>query len=321
MARRSLKDLKKQLKEQENSKSNNTGGFFYPFWRLPFDCSTRFRVLEDPDQDNPMIVYREWLEHKLDIGDEKVTIPCPKNNGKTVPCPICELSAKLYSADNKVRGKYYYRDGFLILRGLIIKDGLEYDDDEDNSEGQVKVFKMTYQLANKFKAEMGKLDDDEDFWDLDNGLDFEIIKSKQPGDDQDWGKYDLASGFVRKNTSVPEEMRDEIPEDTLLSILHEIPSYDEVHEVLQKHLRDVSGHGDSDADDDDNTESEDDLMEKLNRNKADKKKKKEKKEEKKAKKQEADDDLDEDVTIFDNDDDDDDDVDDLLSILDDDDDD
>ncbi len=267
MSRRSLKDLKEQLAKQGEKKGGNGGGFFYPHWKLPFDGEVRIRITEDPDMDNPFIVYREYLEHKLPIGGENVTIPCPKNNGKNTPCPICELSVKYYKIKTKEsenKGKMYYRDAFVLLRGIIIEDGLQHDDDTD-FVGVQKPFKLTYQMGNKLKAEMGKLED-ETFWDLDEGLDFKIVKSKQVVGEKEYGKYDLASGFVRKSTSVPESYRAELTDKPLSDLIPEIPSYDEVDELLSKHLRELN-EADDDGEDT-NSESESDLMAKLSRNKA-----------------------------------------------------
>jgi len=327
MAKRSLKDLKAQLENNKTDGYNNNDGFFYPFWKLPFDGQVRIRILEDPDQDNPLIIYREYLEHSLFIGGKKVYIPCPKNNGKNTPCPLCEISAKLYKADNKVRGKFFYREAYWLIRAIVISDGLEYKEGMETAQGKCRPFKLSFQLGKKLLAEMGKLDEDETFWDLDDGLDFIIEKSKNQVDDKEYGKYDLASGFVRKNTSIPEEYRENITDEPLSALVPSIPSYDEVQELLDKYIRESSGQSADDDDEDvqDATESESDLMEKLNRNKAavDKKPVTPKVEEKKATKTtkvvEDNDppfDLDEDVDVFDTDSDDDD-SDDILSLLDD----
>lgn len=271
MSRRSLKDLKSQLEKQERSNNNNSGGMYYPHWKLPENGVTKIRILEDPDQENPLIVYVNYLEHRLHIGDNVVNIPCPKNNGKNQACPICELSSKLYKNGNEEKGKYFYRDAYAILRGIITKDGLEYGEDEENVKGQVKAFRFSYQLSKKLKVEIGKLDDEDVFWDLEEGLDFSIEKVMKQVKEKEFANYDLSSGFVRKMSEIPEKYREDIPEEPLSALLPEIPSYDEVSELLDKHQRDVYGKGKSDDSDDDKVETEDDLKAKLNRNKSEKK--------------------------------------------------
>jgi len=322
MSRRSLKDLKAQLAKTSSENSNrDSSGFYYPFWNLPFDGSVRIRIVEDSDQDNPFVVYKEYYEHTINMGDKKLRIPCPKNNGKNTPCPLCEVSAKLYKAGNKDQGKYYYREAFVLLRGVVIEDGLNYEDGAESSVGKTRPFKLTYQLANKLKAEMGKLDDDETFWDLDEGLDFEIVKSKHQVGEKEYGKYDLSSGFVRRTTSVPDEYREGVTDEPLSALIPEIPSYDEVEELFQKHRRSLNGSDDASDDDDVETqESEDDLMAKLNRNRGAEKAEKPKTATSKKATVVVDEDppfdLDDDVTVFDSkaDDDDDDDID-LTALL------
>lgn len=268
--RRSLAALQKQIdtENKDSNTSNNAGGFFYPFWNLPKDGSTRLRILEDPNEDNPFIVYTNYLEHKLEIDDEIVRIPCRKNHGMSENCPICDLSQKYYKANNKVKGKYYYRSKFAILQGLVIDDGLEYEDDEENSVGKVRPFKFSYQLAEKLKADIGKLDEDEVFWDLDEGLDFIIEKQIINDGNRDFPKYDTGSGFARKSTSIPAEYREAIDEDaTLDGLLPKVPDYDEVNDLLQKHLNFINNTSDDDDDDDDMpVASDDDMMEKISRN-------------------------------------------------------
>lgn len=273
MARRSLKGLQDRINSEE-SKGNTTGGFFYPHWKLPFSGSTKVRLLEDPNEDNPFAVYVPFMEHKLNIGEEVVRIPCRRNLGKDHNCPICDLSKKFYDAggeDNEDKGKYYYRDLYAVLRGVITSDGLEYSEDEESAKGKVKVLKFSFQIFNRLKVEIAKLEDDELFWDLDEGLDFEIVKDKQMGKGgKEYGKYDLSSGFVRRASAIPEEWREEIPDTPLSEILPAIPSYDEADEKLQEHLKSMMAET-ADSSDDDNTTSEEDLMEQLNRKRNQKK--------------------------------------------------
>lgn len=280
MARRSLKDLQSKI-NSEGKDSNNNSGLFYPHWNLPFEGATKVRLLEDPNEDNPYAVYVTFMEHRLHIGDDVVRVPCLRNKGKDHNCPICDLAKKFYDADNNDKGKYYYRDMYAVLRGLVTKDGLEYSDGDETATGKVKVFKFSYQIFNKLKAEIAKLDDEDLFWDLDDGLDFSIVKDKQMGQGgKEYGKYDLSSGFVRKPSSINEEWREDIPTDDLNSLLPEIPSYDEADEILQRHLKSLMGESDDSSNDSDSTTSEDDLMEKLKRQRKKKEEEKSKKEEK-----------------------------------------
>ena len=314
MARRSLKALQQRIDTEANSGNNNgnNGGFYYPHWKLPKDGQTKLRIVEDPDMDNEFIVYRDFLEHKLKIDEDWVRIPCLKNLGKDHNCPICTHSSKLYKAGDDVAGKYYYRDMFAVLRGIIIKDGLEYSEDEESQTGKLRPFKFSYQLANTLKAEIGKLDEDDEFWNLEEGIDFIIEKQMVKGKNgEEYGKYDVGSGFARKPTDVT-KYAEVVTDEPLSALLPDIPSYDEAAEILEKHFRSLRGESSTDdGDDAPSTTSEDEVMDKINR--------------RKSKKQEAsveDDDADDPVVDLGEDDDDDSGVDLLAGVdLDDDDDD
>lgn len=264
--KRSLKNLQEKIQEINNNSGRNTGGLYYPHWKLPKDGKTKVRVLEDPDQENPLIVYQQFLEHTLNIDDELVRVPCLRNLGNDHNCPICNISQKYYRNDDKDKGKYYYRDLFAILRGIVTKDGLEYQEGDETATGKVKVFKFSYQLVNKFVAEIGKLDEDDVFWDLDEGIDFIIEKNIQMSSGgKEYGKYDLGSGFDRKTSSIPEEWREDLPTEPLSNLLPSIPSYEEADEILQRHFKSLMNENHSDGEGE-KEEDEDALMEKLNRN-------------------------------------------------------
>jgi hypothetical protein len=263
MTRRSIKALQERL-TNESKESGSNSGFYYPHWKLPKDGMTKIRILEDPDQENPLVVYTDYMEHVLHINDEITRVPCVKNNGKEQSCPICEMSQKFYKAKNDDRGKYFYRDMYALLRGLVTKDGLEYGEDDEPATGTIKIFKFSYQLATKLKSEIGKLDEEDVFWDLDDGLDFIIEKQIQLSKGgKEFAKYDLGSGFVRKSTKIGKDWREEITDEPLSALIPDIPSYDEADELLQRYLKAEFNGGSSD---DDKTESEDELMDKINRN-------------------------------------------------------
>jgi hypothetical protein len=264
MSKRDLSKLQNKIQEAANKKDkvSNTGGFYYPHWNLPFDGETSIRILEDPNLENVDIVYIPYMEHSLYIDNDRVKIPCIKNLGKDHACPICELSSKFYDKGDRETGKKYYRGLYSILRALVVKDGLEYSGDETNSEGQIKMFKFSYQLATKLDVEIGKLRKTDYFWELKEGINFSIVKNRQPDPDgNDYGKYDLSSGFDRYATDIPSDWDVELPTTNLCDELPKIPTYDEANELLQRHLmKSVGGDDNSDSD---NTDTEEELMEKL----------------------------------------------------------
>lgn len=267
MAVRSLKALQGRLNIE--SGEGNSNSYWYPHWKLPANGVTKLRILEDPDLENELIVYVEYKEHTLNIGDEYVRIACPKNGGKDKLCPICERSSRFYKkfknggdkADEK-RGKYYYRDQYALLRALIMKDGLEYADGETAATGSVRPIKFSFQLSSKLKAEIGKLDEVDVFWDLDKGIDFDIDKQmkKVPGGD-DMADYGIASGFARKESSVKPEWRENITDEPLSALIPTLPTYDEVQAQLDAHDNGEAAESDgANSTSDDKTQSEEDLM-------------------------------------------------------------
>jgi hypothetical protein len=249
---------------------------------MAIDAETRIRVTEDPDQENPLITYVEYFEHKFKIDGDFVRTPCIKNLGKEHKCPICEHSQKLYKAKTidpegdgkRMLGKKYYRDAYLLLRGIVIKDGLAYKDGEEPRTGKQATFKLSYQLSNSYKAEMSKLDDDDEFWDIEEGIDFSIIKKL---DGSGFEKYDTSSGFARKPSNATDSITGEITDEPLSALIPAIPSYDEADEILERHFKSEhsGGNGSSSSrtkgEDNDTEEYEDELMSKLSRNNKDRK--------------------------------------------------
>ena len=276
MAKRSIKALQSRI-DSENSKRDggiSSTGQFYPHWKLPKDGVTKARFIEDPDQDNDLIFYIEFKEHVLNIGDEIVRVPCLKNGNIKTPCPICELSKKYYDADDKEKGKYYYRDLYLLLRGIVTKDGLEYNEDDKPATGMTKVFKFSYQLSTALKASLGQFEEDDEPWSLEDGYDFQIVKTINKTPQGDQAKYDAGSTFVRKPSAIEDEWKENVPDEPLSALIPEIPSYDEAVETLHIHLKSLSGDLGS-SDDDDKKETDSDVEAKIARQRAKKREAKE----------------------------------------------
>lgn len=264
---RSIADLKKALKKDNDDNQVNSGGYFYPIWNLPKDATTSVRLLEDPDEENPFIVYLKYWEHAFKVGDNFERFPCLKTWGEE--CPICNVSQSFYKNDEPTKGKRYYKKLFLLARGIVTADGLEgVEGYEESAKGKVERLKFSYQLATKLKSDIDKLENDEVFWDLDNGIDFEIqkqIKKDDKGKEQ--AQYDLGSGFARRSTSIPEEWRENIPEGPLSDILPEKVPHERLLVVVQKSLAEEDDGGASDSD---NNMDEDKIMEMVKRNRSEK---------------------------------------------------
>ena len=266
MAKPSLKNLKERIDKENNKNKNNSGGLFYPFWNLPDGGGkTKVRLLLDGNDDNDDLLYQEVFEHSFHLDGKTIKVPCLyKNWGET--CPVCEVSQKYYKANEKPKGKYYYRKRYAIAQGIITKDGIEYssDDEEGSKEGKHVYLRFTHQLLNKLKAEIGKLaeeEEDAEPWDLDKGIDFEIIKYME-GEFADYTN----SGFARRSKPIPDDWRD-IEHTDLSTLIPQKMSEEDINELLEKHFKEQNGESTgSDSDDsEDNIADENDIMEQINR--------------------------------------------------------
>lgn len=260
MSNNRLAKLRELLKKEKTGKGNNNGGGrkdFYPFWLMPADKKAVVRILPDLNPENPKLFYVDKLEHRISINGKDRTIPCPKSHDETNKCPICELSAQYYKAEGKgsKNGKYYYRNRTSMVRLLVLNDPLPADDSGETAEGKVLNSQFSYQLMEKIKAQLSsdELDDDLDVFDLDRGLNFNIIKSLKPG--TEYADYGIASEFSRKITAIPAEYRDNVELIDLSTLLPENPGYDAVKRLLDAHLNGTDEGGDSedgDSGEDDN---------------------------------------------------------------------
>jgi len=274
--RKSLQGMKDKITQELQGKDNNTDGYYYPHWKLLKDGKTVLRISEDPDMGNELDCYIDYLEHKVQIDDKWVRVPCLKNNGKSTPCPFCEHSKKMYDADNKKLGKYYWREAFAILRGIVIEDGLEAIEGHESKVGKEVNFKFTHQLNMVLKNGVKKLEDDEIFFDLKTGINFEIVKVIQKDGDKEYGKYDVSSDFARRASDVS-EYADAQTDQPLSTLIPPTPTYDEASEILERHLRGLdsstaySGGSQDEDEGEEQQSSQSDLEAQINRRRSSKK--------------------------------------------------
>jgi hypothetical protein len=255
MSRRTLEDLKRYIKEQENKKSsydNNRSRDVYPFWNMEDGQYAIIRLLEDANQDNPNIFFVERFTHTLSIGGKDRTIPCLTQYGEK--CPICALSKAYYAQEGKhsKNGKYYYRKKSAIVRILVLEDPLP-PDPETGETFKGKVVK-TYIGNQLLKKMLAQLTDDIDPmssipWDIENGNNFIIRKDR----DGDYPVYDLNSKFINTVTPIPKEYRHLVEEPVdLRTYLPPNPGLEKVEKLLLAHQ---TGE-DFNEDDDENFSSE-----------------------------------------------------------------
>ena len=228
----SIDQLKSAFKQEDTS--TNRPGNYYPFWNMKVGEQAIIRFLPDGDETNPLGFMVEKLNHNLIINGENKKIPCLKMYGDD-DCPICKVSAAYYKTDDKLNGKKYWRKKQHLLQALIIEDPLPADAETgENSEGEVKIIALGFQLFNIIKEafESGELD--EIPYAYENGCNFIIKKTKQG----EYDTYAVGSKFARKSSSLDEDEVAALEEHLveLSTLLPAHPTYEKVEAMLEADL-------------------------------------------------------------------------------------
>lgn len=262
MSNKKLDALKSLFKkERENKEKGGKGNFarsdMYPFWNMDYGKKAIVRILRDKNPDNPFQFFVDKLEHTLTINDKAEKVPCLRMYGEK--CPICDLSRDFYKVEGKesVNGKYYYRKKNSLVHLLVVDDPLPADEETGETyEGKTSKSQFSYQLMEKIKKEISSDEMDSDPFDLIEGYNFVIEKTKQG----EYGNYTVGSGFARRPSAVAEELRETIELIDLETMLPKNPGYEYVKSKLDAHLHGTddpdSGDGDDDSDDADATVEE-----------------------------------------------------------------
>jgi hypothetical protein len=258
MARPSLAELKKLIKEKEQkSKGNFTAGEIYPFWSIKDAEEAVVRLLPDQDEENPLAFYVESFEHKIHINGNMETIPCLSNYGEE--CPICERSLKYYKiarenkeetkdlnnlGPNAKKGSYYYKKRNALAKAYIVKDPLpEIPDTGKNFQGEIKTLKMSSQVLKALNDSLaGFGDDDNAPWELVDGFDFIIRKGKQGTQASYTG-----SSFARKPSSLPDSVLEVLELTDLKTLMPKNPGIENVAAKLEAHDNGTDVPDDNDA--------------------------------------------------------------------------
>lgn len=193
-----LEQLKAAFAKKSTGSEGNTGFWdkFYPFYKMDTDAIAEWRFLPDLNEDNPLGFMVENKYHELIINGQKKRIACLKMYGEA--CPCCELSQKNYNEGDTATGKKYWRKIDYIGQGLVVSSPIEYPIKAD--ENPVRMISIGPKLYKKIEAGIVTGDLDAMPYDLAEGYNFRIIKSKQG----EYASYDN-SEFRRKSSPVPED--------------------------------------------------------------------------------------------------------------------
>ena len=196
--------LRAAFKNKSEEGSNDNNGFwdkFYPFYKMDFDQTSVYRFLPDLNEENPLGFIVENKYHELTINGKKKKIACLKMYGEE--CPCCEMSSKYYNSGDTTMGKTFWRKIDYIAQGLVISSAFDYEVKSD--ENPVRLISIGPKLYKTIEAKIVKGDMDEMPYDMANGYDFRINKTKQ-GEDADY----TTSDFARKSSQIPGTMIDKI---------------------------------------------------------------------------------------------------------------
>lgn len=194
-----INQLRAAFKQKESEGSDNAGFWdkFYPFYKMDFDQTVVFRFLPDLDEENPLGFIVENKYHELMINGKKKRLACLKMFGEA--CPCCELSTKYYNEGDETLGKKFWRKIDYIAQGVIINSPFDYPIKAD--ENPVRMISIGPKLYKTIEAKIVKGDMDEMPYDMVNGYDFRIEKTRQ-GEYADYGTSD----FARKSTPISDDL-------------------------------------------------------------------------------------------------------------------
>jgi len=243
-----LAKMKALFGAQDNNNENRPSNY-YRFWKMDFEQSATIRLLPDANSNNEMEFTVEKFMHNLEINGEFRSVPCLKMYGEE--CPICAVSSAFYKEEGKdsANGKKYWRKKQNIMQALVIEDPLAPNAETgENSEGKICYINAGFQLFSVIKEALTGGDLEAVPWDLREGYDFVIKKTKQ-GEN---AKYDLGSKFVRRQSSLTDDEIAHVEEESidLATLIPGKPAIEKVEAMLNaaltgEHYEDGFGGGNS----------------------------------------------------------------------------
>jgi hypothetical protein len=187
-------------KRADGGGSENNGFWdkFYPFFKMEFDDVATFRFLPDLDEENPLGFVVENKYHVLNINGKQKRVACLSMYGK--PCPCCATSQKYYNElGDEAMGKKFWRKIDYVAQGIVVNSPFDYPIEPGTNP--VRLISLGPKLFKKIETAILTGDFDVEPFDLVEGCDFRIMKTKQG----DYAAYDN-SDFARKSTPVPDSV-------------------------------------------------------------------------------------------------------------------
>lgn len=197
-----------EKQKKENNTTNVVDNALYPFWNAPVNSTTTLRFLSDADPTN------EWFHREkivIDIPFEgikgvtdnrvKVTVPCMHMFGEK-DYIIDETKSWWGSKDTEELAKRYWKKKSYLLQGFVVQSSLN---EENPPENPIRRFIFKKSVFDKVFGIFLDPDTEDMPIDIENGLDFRIIKTMN-------GQYPdyTNSSWARRTRPLSSEERDAI---------------------------------------------------------------------------------------------------------------
>jgi len=227
----SIEELRKRLKEQEESKGGNKGGSgdfaSYPFWNIPENTTAVLRFLPDGADSNDFF----WVERAVinipfegtkGKDNKKITVQVPCMHMFGEECPILNETKSWWKTDLEETARIYYKKRSYLYQGFVVNSPLQ---EESTPANPIRRFLINAELHNMIKAALMDPELDSLPTEVENGLDFRINKTKGAK----FVTYETSS-WSRKNRSLSKEERAAIEEHGLFDLKEFLPKKpDEAH--------------------------------------------------------------------------------------------
>lgn len=221
-----LEIMRAKLREKEKRGTGGNGGdrASFPFWDMPNETSTSFRLLPDGDPENDFW-FRETRVFRWKFADPQrpgqtieIKMPC-RNIWAPKTCPIQKELSSWYSTPNEEEARKFYPKATYIYQGFVRDSKLK---EENPPENPIRILMYNGGIHSGIKTSF--LSDnpatmfEHEFFDAENGTDF--ILTKIP--DGKWAKY--MADWARRTSKLTENELAAIERYKLFDLKSRLPA-------------------------------------------------------------------------------------------------